>query len=148
MRRAFEKAAESGEVEGPLGKMMKRAVVRTSRRKKNRQKKSFQQVNKDPHTIYEKRIKRTLYAGVGSLRPANLLSWKPGQPALAGGKPCRIKWALTDGQHTMVVVLYDLPQPLAGTEQTIKYGVYQLSDLRPCDCAGYIHTKGCRPRRK
>lgn len=126
-----------------LGKMVSKA--KTNTKYKFTRKKTKIQVTKDPAKIYHTRIRKTAYYGVGSLRPCSLLTWRPGRPVLADGKPGRIKWGLSDGKSEFVVVVFDIPQPLHGTSSTTEYGCVPVSYLTKCDCAGYLHKKHCKP---
>jgi hypothetical protein len=128
-----------------LGKMVSKAAVK---KKKIVRKKKKLEISKDPAKIFRKRIRKTVYFGIGNLRPCQFLAWRPGRPALADGKPGRIKWGLSDGNLEFVVVMYDFPQPLYGTESTVEYGLVPLSKLSKCDCAGYLHKKHCKPKRR
>lgn len=98
---------------------------------------------------YDRQIKLAGRKGFGSLKPCSFPAWKPATPALACGKPCRIKWGLSSGNHDVVIVAFEYPQPLVGLEgKTTTLGIFPLSDLTPCDCRGYIHKYGCTPERQ
>ena len=89
-----------------LGKMVSKA--KTNTKHTFTRKKTKIQVAKDPAKAYHTKIRKTAWLGVGSLRPCSLLTWKrPGRPVLADGKPCRIKWGLSDGKSEFVVVVFD-----------------------------------------
>lgn len=100
--------------------------------------------------LYHSSILRTAREGLWGLSPCSLFNWLPPKSALADGKPCRIKWGLSDGNNHFAVVLFEYPQPLVGLEgRTTELGFYPVSALKPCDCRGYIHKRGCDlPRKK
>lgn len=109
-----------------IGEMAHKAVLRRDeelreerkqRREQKRQreeKKSFLQQKRKVRD-YERRICGTFRQGLlGNLYPCSLLKWRPGRSALAFGRPCVVKWCLTNGEQTVAVVKYELPQELIG----------------------------------
>ncbi len=135
MQSAFAKAR----VEGELGEMVAKAAAKAAPRKRN--------LSKDPLKAYEQRIKRSCGAGIGPLRPCAHLEWRPGSPALANGEFCRIKWGLSDGHEDFVVVLYDHHKVVVtGSDEKSYLGIVPVDQLQPCNCLGYIHTRGCTPQ--
>jgi hypothetical protein len=128
-----------------LGKMVSKVVIK---KKVVRKHKTKITTSESKAKQFKNTIRKTAYFGVGSLRPCSLLTWRPGRPVLAEGKPGRIKWGLSDGNLEFVVVLYDYPQPLYGTNTTTELGLVAVSKLSRCDCAGYLHKKHCTPKRR
>jgi hypothetical protein len=123
-----------------LGKMVKKVVKNT----KVVRKKKIKLIN-NPVKRYRSSIRKTAWYGVGSLRPCSLLIWRPGRPVQSDGKPGRIKWGLSDGKLEFVVMVFDFPQTLHGTDSTTEYGLVHVSTLSRCDCAGYLHGRHCMP---
>jgi len=131
MRAALAKALVKEDF-GELKEMAVKAIAAAKSRKRK--------LSKDPFKAYEQRIRRSSGAGIGPLRPCAHLDWKPGSPAMADGKPCRIKWGLSDGKENFVVVFFDHHRvAVTGSEKTSSLGVVT------CNCLGYIHTRGCKP---
>jgi len=128
-----------------LGKMIKIAAKKTKVVRKNR---TRIKIEVSPVSKFHNRIRKTAYIGVGNLRPCSLLAWKPGRPVLSDGKTGRIKWGLSDGRNDYVVMVFDTPIPLYGTDSTTEYGLVHTSTLSPCDCEGYLHKKHCHPRQR
>lgn len=128
-----------------LGKMVSKSVSKT---KIVRKKETKAKIVIDAAKRYHNSIRKTAWFGIGSLRPCSLLTWKPGRPVQSDGKSGRIKWGLSDGKLEFVVMVFDIPQPLNGTNSTIEYGLIPVSSLSRCDCAGYLHKKHCKPKRR
>jgi len=96
---------------------------------------------------FHRRLRRTSREGLGSLLPCSLCAWPPAAPALAAGKPCRIRWGLSDGTQECVVVTFEYPQPIAGMGgMSTTLGFFSAAELSPCNCRGYVHKHGCTPR--
>lgn len=123
-----------------LGKMVSIAVKKTKVVRKNR---TRIKVDISPASKFHNEIRKTAYLGVGSLKPCSLLAWRPGHPVLSDGKTGRIKWGLSDGKNDYVVMVFDTPIPIYGTDSTTEYGFVHTSTLSPCDCAGYLHGRHC-----
>jgi len=101
-----------------------------------------------PVRAYENKLRLTLSKGLGSMCPITFLQWRPGSPALASGKPCRIRWGLHSDARDLVVISYEYPQPLAGTSRLRStYDLVPLTALEPCNCQGHIHRIACAPPR-
>lgn len=126
-----------------IGKMVKNVVKTTKVVRKNK----IKLIN-DPVKRYRSSIRKTAWYGVGSLRPCSLLTWKPGWPVKSNGRPGRIKWGLSDGKLEFVVIVFDYPQKLHGTNSTTEYGLVNVTTLSKCDCAGYLHGRHCTPKKR
>lgn len=160
MATALQKAA----AKGTAGKMISQAVAKVKREDKEARQREIEKARQWEAKEKEKRYNRAQTAwaqeyyrritlagrkGLGSLKPCSYSVWKPATPALAGGKPCRVKWGISDGVNNFVIVIFEYPQPLIGlNSKTTIYGFFPLNALTPCDCRGYIHKYGCAPERK
>lgn len=125
-----------------FGEMISRAVKKTKVIRKN---KTRIRVSATPVQRFHHNIRKTAYVGIGNIRPCSLLAWQPGKPVISDGKTGRIKWGLSDGKNDYVVMVFDKPITLYGTDDTTEYGFVATSSLIPCDCAGYLHEQHCRP---
>jgi hypothetical protein len=146
MQNALAKVAPDGD----LGKMIARAAERAEEEKKQRRIQRAAKKRKlsaaEAAKRYELNITKTSRQGIGSLRPCSILSWRTARPALANGKPCIIRWGLSDGELQFVVVEFECPQPFVNLSgKNSKWGFFSVNQLKPCDCRGYIH-KRCRKR--
>lgn len=139
MRQAFADALKRGELDESLTDKVSESLSKQPAQRKPR--------TKDPVRLYERQLKKSAFVGLGNLRPCGHTDWRPGGPALADGKPCRVKWGLVDGEERLVVVIYDQHRvTVTGSQKTSPLGVVPVAKLEPCNCMGYIHTRGCKPR--
>lgn len=127
-----------------LGKMLSKAVENAKKPSKKATMLPVQKVS--PLIEYQDKILLSEIEGLGELHPCAIVGWKPGTPAMVEGKPCRVKWGLSDGKETTVVISYETPQLIqeeGWLTPTLK--IVPLEKLTACECGGYIHRRICTP---
>lgn len=124
-----------------VGKMVDKALKTTSTVRKRGPRKTVAQ-------RFNQGINQTLWTGIGSLRPCSLLQFRPGSPVEFESKTGRVKWGLSNGVLSFVVISFDEAQKMHNSSDKVIVGIAPIQKVTPCACAGYLHKKHCSPKGK